>query len=125
MSQLPEERLAALRRAGTFLLVVLGWVLFRAASLSDALDMYASMLWPRFGELPTKVEDALVAPAVIALCVGMASALLPRRLVMGRLLDGGWRGWPLRARVAVMAAVPFAAITVAAGSFSPFLYFQF
>ncbi len=125
ISQLPEERLAALRRAATFLLVVFGWVLFRAASVGNALEIYGSMLSPRPGELPSTMDDALVAPAVIALCIGVASALLPRRLVMGRLLEGGWRGWPLRARVAVMATVPLAAITVAAGSFSPFLYFQF
>jgi alginate O-acetyltransferase complex protein AlgI len=125
ISQLPEDRLAVMRRATTFLLVVFGWVLFRAEGVGDALDVYAAMFSPQFGELPTRVDEALVAPAVVALSIGVASALLPRRLVMGRLLQGGWEGWPLRARAAVMAAVPFAAITVAAGSFSPFLYFQF
>ncbi|MGI8945213.1 MAG: MBOAT family O-acyltransferase [Thermoleophilaceae bacterium] len=125
IARLPDERLAALRRAGTFLLVVLGWVLFRAASVGDALDVYAAMLSPQLGELPQAVDEALVPPAVIALCVGVASALLPRALVMGRLLEGGWQGPALRARVAVVALTPLAAITVAAGSFSPFLYFQF
>ena len=125
ISRLPEERIAALRRVATFLLVVFGWVLFRAESVGDALNVYGAMLSPQFGELPSKVDEALVAPAVLALVIGVASALLPRRLVMGRLLQGGWDGWALRARLAVMVAVPFAAITVAAGSFSPFLYFQF
>ena len=32
---------------------------------------------------------------------------------------------PLVARLAVVAFVPLAAISVAAGSFSPFLYFRF
>src|SRR6266852_5584254 len=40
---LPDARLATARRAGTFLVVVLGWVLFRAASVGDAGDVYASM----------------------------------------------------------------------------------
>ena len=125
ISQLAADRLAAVRRAGTFLLVVFGWVLFRAGSVGAALQVYGAMFSPQFGELPSDVHEALVAPAVLALVVGVASALLPRGLVIGRLVEGGWDGWPLRARVAVLVAVPFAAITVAAGSFSPFLYFQF
>jgi len=125
VSKMTDERLAVPRRAGTFLLVVFGWVLFRAGSVGDALDVYSAMLSPNLGELPQAIDEALVPPAIIALCLGVASALLPRGLVMGRLLEGGWRGPALRARLAVVALVPFAAITVAAGSFSPFLYFQF
>jgi alginate O-acetyltransferase complex protein AlgI len=125
LSRMPEERLVVPRRLGTFLLVIFGWVLFRADGLGDAVDVYGAMLWPHSGPLPQALDDALVGPAELALCVGLASALLPRGLVMGRLLDGGWEGWSLRARLAVVALVPLAAITVAAGSFSPFLYFQF
>ncbi len=64
-------------------------------------------------------------PRSLALIFGVASALLPRDLVLGRVLEGRWSGAPLAARVAVLAVLPFAAIAVAAGSFSPFLYFQF
>jgi alginate O-acetyltransferase complex protein AlgI len=125
ISRMPEERLAVTRRVATFLLVIFGWVLFRADGLGDALDVYAAMLTPHSGPLPSALDEALVAPALLALCVGVASALLPRGVVMGRVLDGGWEGWSMRARMAVVAVVPLAAITVAAGSFSPFLYFQF
>ena len=125
VARLPDERLAGLRRAGTFLLVVLGWVMFRAGSVGDAVDVYAAMFSTELGGLPQAVDEALVAPAALALCFGLASALMPRGLVIGQVLEGGWDGWALRARVAVMALVPLAAITVAAGSFSPFLYFQF
>jgi alginate O-acetyltransferase complex protein AlgI len=125
ISRMSDKRLAVLRRAGTFLLVILGWVLFRSDSVGDALEVYRTMFSPHSGPLPQALHDALVAPAVLALCVGLASALLPRGIVMGRMLDGGWDGWGLPARVAVVALVPLAAITVAAGSFSPFLYFQF
>jgi len=51
--------------------------------------------------------------------------LMPRSFVMGRLLETA----TARARVARLAycavAAPYAAILVAAGTFSPFLYFQF
>ena len=125
ISTMSDERLMALRRAGTFVLVVFGWVLFRSTSLDQAGDVYSAMLAPGGGALPAALDDALVTPAVLALCFGVASALLPRRLVMGRVVQGRWSGGPLAARLAVLALLPFAAITVAAGSFSPFLYFQF
>jgi alginate O-acetyltransferase complex protein AlgI len=122
---LPDARLAAVRRAGTFLVVVLGWVLFRAASVGDAGDVYASMFSFDFGALPAAVDQALGPEAQLALALGVASAFLPRDLVLGRVVEGRWAGAPLVARVAVVVVVPFAAIAVAAGSFSPFLYFQF
>jgi alginate O-acetyltransferase complex protein AlgI len=125
IARMPDERLAIVRRAATFLLVVGGWVLFRATDLGQAGDVYGAMLSPGGGPLPAALDDALVAPAVAALIFGLASALLPRDLVMGRVLQGRWSGGPLAARVAVVCLLPFAAITVAAGSFSPFLYFQF
>jgi alginate O-acetyltransferase complex protein AlgI len=125
VSKLSDERLWALRRLATFVLVVFGWVLFRATGLGDAGDVYAHMLTPSGGELPAALDDALVAPAILALAFGLASALLPRDFVMGRTVQSRWSGGPLAARLAVLALLPFAAITVAAGSFSPFLYFQF
>jgi len=125
IATMPDSRLAVLRRAGTFVLVVLGWVLFRSVDLSTAGEVYTAMLTPSGGELPAALDDALVTPAVLALAWGLASVLLPRDLVMGRIVQGRWTGAPLAARLAVLALLPFAAITVAAGSFSPFLYFQF
>jgi alginate O-acetyltransferase complex protein AlgI len=122
---LPDERLAAVRRASTFLLVVLGWVLFRAASIADAGDLYASMFSFDFGPLPSAIDQALSPEPLLALCLGLASVLLPRDFVLGRVVEGRWSGAPLAARAAVVVVVPFAAIAVAAGSFSPFLYFQF
>ena len=125
IARLPDERLAAIRQAGTFLLVVLGWVLFRAGSLGEAADVYSAMLSFETGALPARLDEVMTPQPLVALAVGLATVLLPRRLVLGRVLEGGWRGPALGARVAVVAAAPLAAISVAAGSFSPFLYFQF
>jgi alginate O-acetyltransferase complex protein AlgI len=125
IATLPDDRLAALRRAATFLLAVLGWVLFRSLDLSDAGQVYGAMFSFQGGALPAALDEALVAPAIAALVFGLASALLPRDLVMGRVVQGRWAGGPLAARIVVVCLLPFAAITVAAGSFSPFLYFQF
>jgi alginate O-acetyltransferase complex protein AlgI len=125
VATLPDARLAVPRRVLTFLLVVFGWVLFRSLDLGQAADVYTAMLTPGGGPLPAALDDALVTPAIVALAFGLASTLLPRDLVMGRVLQDRWAGGPLAARIAVVALLPFAAITIAAGSFSPFLYFQF
>jgi alginate O-acetyltransferase complex protein AlgI len=122
---LPDARLAPARRAATLLLVVLGWVLFRAASIGDAGDIYASMFSFDFGALPSAIDQALTPEPLLALSLGLASVLLPRDLVLGRVVEGRWAGSPLAARVAVVVVLPLSAIAVAAGSFSPFLYFQF
>jgi alginate O-acetyltransferase complex protein AlgI len=125
IATLPDERLTILRRIATFLLAVWGWVLFRSLDLSQAADVYTAMFSFQGGALPAALDEALVTPAVLALLFGLASTLLPRELVMGRVVQGRWSGGPLAARVAVVCLLPFAAVTVAAGSFSPFLYFQF
>ncbi|MGH2915958.1 MAG: MBOAT family O-acyltransferase [Solirubrobacteraceae bacterium] len=122
----PDERLMVARRAVTLLLVVLGWVLFRAHTLGDAGRVYAAMVPAHFGALTPAVHAALTREPALALIVGLLSCLLPRAFVLGRVVeDGRWAGIPLLARAAVLAFVPLATISVAAGSFSPFLYFRF
>jgi alginate O-acetyltransferase complex protein AlgI len=122
----PDERLRVPRRALTLLLVVLGWVLFRAHSLADAGRVYAALVPAHFGALAPAISASLTREPVIALAVGLASVLLPRDFVLGRtVLEGRWAGPALAARAAVLVVLPLAAISVAAGSFSPFLYYRF
>jgi alginate O-acetyltransferase complex protein AlgI len=122
---LSDEWRSSARRTITFALVVLGWVLFRAASLHDAGEVYGAMVSFDIGPLPATVDQALTPEPTLALAIGLASVLLPRSFVMGRLVQDRWSGGALAARIAVAAVLPLAAITVAAGSFSPFLYFRF
>jgi alginate O-acetyltransferase complex protein AlgI len=125
ISRAPDERWTAPRRAGTFLLVVIGWVLFRSQGLGQAGDVLGAMASFDFTALDPAVDAALRGQAVLALIVGLASVLLPRDFVLGRVVMGRWSGAPLLARTAALACLPYAAMVVAAGSFSPFLYFQF
>jgi alginate O-acetyltransferase complex protein AlgI len=121
-----DERLPIPRRAFTLLLVVTGWVLFRANTLGDAWRMYSALIPVHFGALAPSVHQALTREPAAALVVGLCSVLLPRDFVLGNtVLDGRWAGGALVARVVVIAIMPLAAISVAAGSFSPFLYFRF
>jgi alginate O-acetyltransferase complex protein AlgI len=122
----PEQRLATVRRAGTLLLVILGWVLFRASTLGDAGRVYGALVPLHFGALTPAVHAALTRESVGALTIGVATFLLPGSFVLGRLIeDGRWHGVPLAARAVTLLVLPLAAISVAAGSFSPFLYFRF
>jgi alginate O-acetyltransferase complex protein AlgI len=125
VSALPDDRLAVPRRAATLLLVVVGWVLFRSNGLGEARDFYGAMASLHPGSLSPAVDAAATTKAQFALAVGVASFLLPRDFVLGKVLQSRWSGAPLAARMAVIAVLPLAAVAVAAGSFSPFLYFRF
>ena len=125
IAALPDERLAIVRRLATLLLVIFGWVVFRSNGLGQATDFYRAMASPDLGAVSPAVDAAATPRAMFALALGVASFLLPRELVTGRLLQARWSGAPLVARIAVIAVLPVAAVAVAAGSFSPFLYFRF
>jgi D-alanyl-lipoteichoic acid acyltransferase DltB (MBOAT superfamily) len=118
------ERLATpLRWAYALFAVMGGWVLFRAASLSDALGYFASLGGGRgLAELSFDMHDALNERAIATLVIGCVLAVAPRWLPK----------WPaplfLRASADVtvtFALLIFSMITVAAGAYSPFLYFRF
>jgi alginate O-acetyltransferase complex protein AlgI len=60
------------------------------------------------------------------LVLALLVALLPGSFVLGRVLEAGRGRAAGVTRFAVMAvAGPYAAVLVAAGTFSPFLYYQF
>lgn len=125
--------LVAPRRAFTFLLVVIGWVVFRAESLPEAGNMLSSMLLPTFtdGNVLTVAPDVglLLTPYRIALiCLVCASAFIPGTVVVGKIIDGldGAAGRArTTARSVVALLVPYTAMVAIAGTFSPFLYFKF
>ncbi|MBB3678706.1 MBOAT family O-acyltransferase [Modestobacter versicolor] len=114
------------RRALTFLLVVIGWVFFRAESMGQAMNVLHAMFVPSGLGLPDAVSASLTNTRSVVLLLALLVVLLPGSFVLGRVLEAG-RSWRSSAtRFAVMAfAGPYAAVLVAAGTFSPFLYYQF
>ncbi len=114
----------AARRALTLLLVVVGWVLFRAPHLGHALGMLQVMVVPHVAA--TSVLATASHRAVVTLALALLVVLLPREFVMGRFLEQQPRPLVRAGRLAYAAvAAPLAAVLVAAGTFSPFLYFRF
>jgi alginate O-acetyltransferase complex protein AlgI len=121
-----DERWVVGRRAATFVLVVFGWVLFRAVDIGQAMSFMGSMLTPTSLAIEPVMREAITRENALALAIGLSSVLLPRSFVMGQVIDvaSTMRLAPV-ARIAVVLLVPYTAVVVAAGTFSPFLYFQF
>jgi alginate O-acetyltransferase complex protein AlgI len=127
---LPPEHLShgreAWLRARAFFLVMLGWVLFRAPGLPRALGILQAMFVPRSFGLDLVTDVALTRERLVVIVLASFVVLVPRGLVVGRALDSSRSTWARSSRLAVvMVGMPLAALLIAAGTFSPFLYYQF
>jgi alginate O-acetyltransferase complex protein AlgI len=121
-----RRRLRLARRALTMLLVVIGWVFFRSANLTDALAMLGHMLVPDGNGLTDVVSAALTHQRLVILLVALLVVALPTHPVTGPLLESSRGRAATTIRVAVMTVgLAYSAILVASGTFSPFLYYQF
>jgi alginate O-acetyltransferase complex protein AlgI len=127
--RLRESRFRDLGHAYTLLVVLIGWVFFRAATLGGAARYLAAMAGLGAGSkmvaytlaltLTPKLLLALVAGAVGSFpIVPAVTAAAARYCVPGRV-------WGL-ARFCALAVVFFlSASFLAAGSYNPFIYFRF
>jgi alginate O-acetyltransferase complex protein AlgI len=122
----PGVGFVALRRAVTLLLIMVGWVLFRADDIGSAGHYLRAMFTPQGTELGMAYEGVLTNQALFVLALGSLVALMPRGLVVGRALAEretrvAWAG-----RFAVVGALlPISLVLVLSGTFSAFLYFRF
>lgn len=123
-----ETGFVPVRRAATFLLVIIGWVLFRAETLGQAGEILKAMFVPVKLGLAPDVAILLTEHRLILIGLVLATALLPGTWVTGKVIDG-IQDTTTRVRSAVRAAAlvvaPYAGLVAIAGTFSPFLYFQF
>lgn len=115
--------------ARTLMLVLIGWIMFRAASVDDALGLYAGMLgWNGLAAEPLSIPRE----ALVFLAIGIAYAAFEPALnrLTARYLAPG-PGDPLtwlNTALPVLPMLLLASITLlklAEQSASPFLYFQF
>jgi alginate O-acetyltransferase complex protein AlgI len=119
-------RSRATRRAVTFVLVVFGWVFFRSADMTQALTMVGNMLLPTFDGVGELVAEALTNQRLVIMLAALAIVFLPAHPVTGPLLESSRSRPAAVLRVSVMTVGLFyAAVLTAAGTFSPFLYYQF
>ncbi|WP_424949839.1 MBOAT family O-acyltransferase [Deinococcus sp.] len=113
---------------GTMLLVVLGWVMFRADNLPDALRIYRGM----FGFNGVALSDTLAWQLQGSELATMLTALVLVYVAPwwgARVGDVGTRLLrPVAATVATAGLLPLFVIAIlklSAQSYTPFLYFQF
>jgi alginate O-acetyltransferase complex protein AlgI len=115
-----------LRRALTLLLVVIGWVLFRAADLPQALTMLGHLVTPDGRGLTDVVGAALTHQRLVVLLVSLLVVFLPTAPVTGPFLESSRTRLAGAVRIGVLTAgLAYSTILIASGTFSPFLYFQF
>lgn len=108
----------------TFLLVVVGWVMFRATSVHGAFDMYAGMLgFNGIGPEPQlwwQVERFQLMTLAIAYFLMFAGPMLSA-YCLTRLSRVSLKV----ASIALPVLFVLAALKLSAQNYSPFLYFQF
>jgi alginate O-acetyltransferase complex protein AlgI len=120
------DRWSPLRRLVTFVVVCVGWVLFRAGNLGQGVRYIRAMFVPNGGSIPFSVQQYLTTQRIVWLCLGLCIALLPGSWRLGAMVSegDGRRARTLRlATIGVLA--PIACMYTLSSSFSPFLYFKF
>ncbi len=124
---------AAAQRLYTLLVVMCGWVLFRAANMAQASAFFSAMFglkaaWGHAARyLPNDVRLAMLCGIVLATPLAAQAALRFRELA-GRRLLGVVPAELLfhAARTAGMTAIfLLSAMWLAAGTYNPFIYFRF
>jgi len=119
------------RRLVTVGLVMIGWVIFRAESLSDALAYFGALVNFDSVSLSNEFLDLMDHQFVVTIVFASLVFLMPRDFVMGRRLAAAATAEPesrwIRPALFAYVAVSLATIAsiVSAQSYSPFLYFQF
>ena len=114
-------------RARTFVIVALLWVFFRATSVPNAIEYLGSLsgFGAGFatGDLVLRTVDVR---ELAVLAIGLGTLLLPRDVVLGKIISHSSARPAASGRVALLAlAFPLTLVFVVSGTFSPFLYFQF
>ncbi|GAA2790958.1 MBOAT family protein [Saccharopolyspora taberi] len=127
LDRAPAARAAWIgRRALTLVLVVIGWVFFRAADLGTAFTMLGHMLVPDLSGLTDIVAASVTNQRLVFLLLALVVVFLPANSGTGPFLESV-RSRPANAlRIGVLTAgLAYSGLLVATGSFSPFLYYQF
>ncbi|APU18381.1 MBOAT family O-acyltransferase [Actinoalloteichus sp. GBA129-24] len=114
------------RRLLTTVLVTIGWVVFRSPDMAAAMNVLGNMLVPDLDGLSIEVGDALNNQRLLILVAALSAFFLPAKSVTGPYLESARSRPAAVLRVALLTVgLWYAAILVATGTFSPFLYYQF
>jgi alginate O-acetyltransferase complex protein AlgI len=112
-------------RALTLLLVMAGWVIFRATDLAGAAHYYAALAVPSFAGLPDEVARVSGNRASLTMALACLVFFLPRQFRMRDILSGEGHLAMLGRLLVLGIGYPYALVLIVAGSFTAFIYFQF
>jgi alginate O-acetyltransferase complex protein AlgI len=121
-------------RAWTFLLVLLGWVLFRAGDIGHAATVYAGMFGANGFGLSADLAWQLAPRSLATLAIAYVLIFFPTRLrppvtdpeATSSQPPRWWEGRAERAlTTALLPLFALGLMRAVADSFSPFLYFRF
>ncbi|UOQ66017.1 hypothetical protein MUN86_21295 [Hymenobacter volaticus] len=121
-----SKRLGAFSIVPTFLVTVVGWVLFRAETLTGALSYVKRMFSGGLGELPYFSNEFWITLAIAILFAFMAALPRVERWEVS-MLFGEKLSLPRAASLtlATVALLILSAGAIIGNSFNPFIYFRF
>ena len=112
----------------TLLVVVLGFVLFRADTLAQGFAVLGAMFSPAAGDAAATAEFfALLSPAaVLAFLFALLLATPVFRLLRQKAQDAGrLAAYDCAAYAGSLALFALSALSLASGGYNPFIYFRF
>ena len=112
----------ALSRAYTFLLVVLGWVLFDFSALGDMGAYFSSMFTAKNGLLSPDALSLLMTHLPLLVCAAIFSLPTARRAFTSLKDRGAYR---VLEPLAGAAAFVLCVASLVSSTYNPFLYFRF
>ena len=102
----------------------LGWVLFRADSMTQAGDYFAALFgFSGEGRVPFSVSYFLTRKTLLTL--GVALLASTPLFQMGRIRLAGLPGMVLARDVVLLAILFLSVLSIASGTYNPFIYFRF
>ncbi|MBQ9991377.1 MAG: MBOAT family protein [Lachnospiraceae bacterium] len=125
--KIPEWAGNSLGRVYTLGIVAIGWVLFRAANIGEGIDYLKTMFGIGLGEKPGfDVLWYLDRWNVMILGISIAlSSGIPQKLAAKAGEKCKAEKWLTIQRVAALTLLYFSMIRIMAGTYNPFIYFQF
>lgn len=117
------KRLAAVKWLYTLFFVVIGWVVFRADSLSDALRYLASMFGLSGNVFVDGVFIGWLTQNIILLCIGVVLCTPVFRIISNKTKNSSAVGY-IKA-VGLICLFVLSVASLVGNSYNPFIYFNF
>ena len=126
LRDLPQHRYRMIRRSGTLLIVVVGWVLFRSENISQAIEILTAMF--TFNDLPISYElsRALNYRNILFAMAALPVFFLPADVSLVKLILERKDPIPVVAGLLlILLLLPYCAALIVGGASSPFIYYRF